>query len=258
MLRLMLKHLRQNRLFEPFSALLASSSSPTTLENPLLSQLHKTLVQEGDFSEAELLINSLSAEGLFDPFLQLLPARAEWTRLDTQASTSEPRPKPGKRAGHAMIVDEGDASRPARLYLFGGYDGENNLEDLWIFEEGVWREVTKKEEEIWPSPRSCHKMVLEPTTGDLFLTGRYIDEVALPTIKKVALNGSSSPEGQSRSDSGSGSTSTATEGAASSGEPRNDFWRFSAREGEKWELLSRDTAVSSNLLLITAFYFVKS
>lgn len=254
MLRLMLKHLRQNRLFEPFQALLASASSPITLEHPLLSQLHQTLVQDGDFSSAELLVNSLSAEGLFDPYLQLLPARAEWTRLDTQdSSMSHGRLKPRKRAGHAMIVDEGDASRPARLYLFGGYDGENNLDDLWIFEEGAWREIARKkggemeesnESEPWPSPRSCHKMVLDPTTGDIYLTGRYIDEDASPSTKNLALNGSGNQEGQPTA---SGSTSTSTEDAPSSRGPLNDFWRFSAREGDRWELLSKDTAVSHRI-----------
>ena len=258
MFRLMLKHLRQNRLFSPFNALLNSSPSPVTLEHPLLSRLHATLVQDGDFASAEALINSLSAEGLFDAHLRSQPARAIWTRLDAAAQAdrvaNETR-QPGKRAGHRMVADEGTATRPARLYLFGGWDGKHNLDDLWVCEEGVWREITKKPRSVdddglgnepWPSPRSCHSLVLEPLSGDLYLTGRYIEDDPPPAIAQ-AVNGDGQYRPSSDSQEGRSTTSPGTDAtAARDKDASNEFWRFSIEHGERWEMLSPKTEVSGH------------
>ena len=156
----------------------------------------------------------------------------------------EERPQPSRRAGHRMIADEGTATRPARLYLFGGWDGSHNLDDLWVYEDGTWREIMRKPRDPsdeglgdapWPSARSCHGLALEPESGDIYMTGRFIEDE--PDLSGL--------QGMNGDGPASGSASSTTAEATAAKDASNEFWRFSMAEGEKWEMLSSKTAVSS-------------
>jgi hypothetical protein len=64
------------------------------------------------------------------------------------------------------------------LYLFGGWDGNRDLADFWAFDisSGKWRLLSlNTEADGGPSPRSCHKMVFDPKTRQIFILGRYLE-----------------------------------------------------------------------------------
>lgn len=92
---------------------------------------------------------------------------------------------PSPRYSGIFVSTKGDVFKSA-AYLFGGDDGGNNLQkaskggsslgymfgsffnDLWIFQEGIWKEVknTRSDGDIWPTARSCHSGVM---TNDRFI-----------------------------------------------------------------------------------------
>jgi muskelin len=139
---------------------------------------------------------------LFDWYASQQPYSAEWkvvspcsadlvTRLiefiDRESSPELPpstlpplRPpdmnsgRPGRRGGHQMVMD----SATNTLYLFGGWDGEIDLSDLWSYHvpDKTWDLICKHCENIsGPSARSCHKMVLDEGRRQIFTIGRYLD-----------------------------------------------------------------------------------
>eukprot|EP00731_Ephydatia_muelleri_P000964 Em0001g964a len=64
------------------------------------------------------------------------------------------------------------------LYMFGGWDGDQDLGDLWRFdvERGTWECVCSDTSLVGgPCPRSCHKMALDLEEGTMYVLGRYID-----------------------------------------------------------------------------------
>ncbi|GBP55433.1 Muskelin [Eumeta japonica] len=82
--------------------------------------------------------------------------------------------KPGPRGGHQLVVD----STTGTLYLFGGWNGTEDLDDLWSFNISIARWTLLCRHSVTaggPSPRSCHKMVYDPTDRKLYTLGRYLD-----------------------------------------------------------------------------------
>ena len=64
------------------------------------------------------------------------------------------------------------------LYLFGGWDGNRDLADFWAYDicQGKWRLLSlDTEADGGPSPRSCHKMVLDQNSRHIFILGRYLE-----------------------------------------------------------------------------------
>ena len=64
------------------------------------------------------------------------------------------------------------------IYLFGGWDGNTDLSDLWAYHvpSQEWNCISRNtQEEGGPSPRSCHKMCLDPERRQIFTLGRYLD-----------------------------------------------------------------------------------
>lgn len=80
-------------------------------------------------------------------------------------------------------------SFPGLLYLFGGWNGEEDLDDLWSFDPSTesWRLLCLHSGAVGgPSPRSCHKMVFDPVHEKLYTLGRYLDNVQrVPENMKV-------------------------------------------------------------------------
>ncbi|XP_026741062.1 muskelin isoform X1 [Trichoplusia ni] len=82
--------------------------------------------------------------------------------------------KPGPRGGHQLVVD----STTSTLYLFGGWNGSEDLDDLWSFctTSERWTLLCHHSGLVGgPTPRSCHKMVFDPVHRRLFTLGRYLD-----------------------------------------------------------------------------------
>lgn len=187
------------------------------LENPILTHLHRALVEDGDFDEAERLLNdvaystavSVHDRDLFQAHREHTPPRAEWTRLDTLPSTvSADGTMPGPRGGHQLVLlrnsehvdkcaaidgeDTGgaylsDNSTTAchSLYLFGGWNGKEELCDFWRYnlESQNWHQLedasTASAPGTCPDARSCHQMAVDPLKGDIYLIGRFVEPEAV-------------------------------------------------------------------------------
>ena len=64
------------------------------------------------------------------------------------------------------------------VYLYGGWDGYQDLSDLWAFDitNNTWTILCEQSElSNGPTPRSCHKMVFDPISGNIFTIVRYLD-----------------------------------------------------------------------------------
>lgn len=78
------------------------------------------------------------------------------------------------RGGHQLIIDSANCV----MYLFGGWDGFEDLSDLWCYniKRNSWTLIHERAEVYGgPSPRSCHKMVYDPCNSHIFTLGRYLD-----------------------------------------------------------------------------------
>lgn len=63
------------------------------------------------------------------------------------------------------------------MYLFGGWDGQQDLDDFWAYSipTGRWIRLSANvKDEDGPTARSCGAAVFDPATGDIFFLGRYI------------------------------------------------------------------------------------
>ncbi|OWR42316.1 muskelin isoform X2 [Danaus plexippus] len=103
--------------------------------------------------------------------------------------------RPVPRGGHQLVVDP----NTGLLYLFGGWNGEEDLDDLWSFDPSTesWRLLCLHSGAVGgPSPRSCHKMVFDPVHEKLYTLGRYLDNVQrVPENMKCELYSYSVREG---------------------------------------------------------------
>lgn len=94
-----------------------------------------------------------------------------WERIDLLDNNQV---QPGMRGGHQMCIDPYTST----IYLFGGWDGNKDLNDLWSYDINtqIWTEICPDSAcEGGPSPRSCHKMVLDTKRKQIFILGRYLD-----------------------------------------------------------------------------------
>ncbi|SNX84669.1 related to Muskelin [Melanopsichium pennsylvanicum] len=187
-------------------------------EHPLLTTLFDALVRRGSWDEVELCLHraaygdlvdaansgsstpmspgggvaspsivSLSRSGvwtqpwqksMFSSYISRQIPKASWSQTQPSAPASDTAPKspiaPSGRGGHAMVFD----SDKGIAYLFGGWDGQRDLSDLWAYHVGEnrWRLISADTQaQGGPSPRSCHKMCLDEKSGCIYLLGRYID-----------------------------------------------------------------------------------
>ncbi|KAL1710493.1 Muskelin N-terminus-domain-containing protein [Schizophyllum commune] len=228
-LRHVLKHLRQRRFLTPYESILSQTGLQT--EHPLVSQLYKSVVLDGDWETSENLLEKIAEAGLFNSYLYSCQPHALWTRLRGADRDGD---APSQRAGHAMCFD------PTRreIYLHGGWDGSRSLSDFWVYNIAgdTWRRISEGKQVgdgSDPGPRSCHKMVFDPNTGAIYLLGK--------------LTGSDSRAGAS---AGGRSAGAASAGGAATPTPsgtstmfRSEFHRFDTRsEGAGWRCLYDDTA----------------
>lgn len=256
-LRHILKHLRQRRLLSPYASIIERSD--IQLENPLITRLHESLVLQGDWERAEQLLLSMSDSGLFTEYIHSCEPQAIWTRLTgTDADGDIPSP----RGGHAMCMDPENQL----VYLFGGWDGRKSLDDFWVYDiqKDKWKILSHSTalEHNAPGPRSCHKMVFDAKTGNIYLLGRLNDDdVSVPMARTVTAAALAGQPGQVNFNPATGMpymmaqsplrqqfTPTATPQIPSSATRTycSEFYRYQTRglDAGKWVFLSFDTAVS--------------
>ena len=159
--RVCLDFIRRNPLsascFEQLSQI-----SGVQVEDPRLAEIYKTIVDKGPL-QAEPLIDALPS-GLFNNHKQY---SVEWTRIQS-------KPWPCKRGGHQMVYDPCSQL----LWLFGGWDGQRELGDLWSFNPHTkkWKCVQEDARQYGgPSARSCHKLAVDPSLGLIYVMGRFVE-----------------------------------------------------------------------------------
>lgn len=178
-MRLILKHLRRRR-YTAYQALLDETG--LSIEHPLVSALYEALVVKGDLVQAESIFNSFASSGLLDVPKSRSGSSSSinthakpstvWRQIfDTNADGDTP----SARGGHASVLD------PERgiLYLFGGWDGTDDLADFWAYSipHQRWTTLsldTSVEEDGGPTPRSCGAAALDTRSGDIYFLGRYV------------------------------------------------------------------------------------
>lgn len=167
-IRLCLKHFRQQNYGEAFSSL--QKRTRVQLEAPLLTELFSALVERGDFPATEEAVQRAQDTGLFHEYIGQHEYRPEWCPIVPGPGAE----RPGMRGGHQMCFDPTNEV----MYLFGGWDGSQDLADLWAFHirQRQWtRLCADTAAEGGPSARSCHKMCLDVERQQLFTLGRYVD-----------------------------------------------------------------------------------
>lgn len=216
---LMLAHLRRSHALLPAFAPLAQTLPPdvfASFEHPLLRSLHEALVIGGLFMKAESILEQGLASGLLAPWASgggKGTRVAHWEYLgpprnkpamqvmgeETQDSPTAPEEDwPSRRGGHQLV-------RVGRkLLLFGGWNGDRDLGDLWEYElprsitansdtdqPGRWRCLERGDEgtaaatgsggrvrvdgpPTRPAARSCHQMAVDESEGWVYLLGATI------------------------------------------------------------------------------------
>lgn len=133
-----MKHFRRYEQEEIVNTLERVTGIP--LEDPRMSNLYDLLVKKGDHNQAEKFITSIATVGLLKDYISAQSYRAKWTKLNLSD------PKPGMRGGHQMVLD----SAAEMLYMFGGWDGNQDLADLWSFNMSTnkWTLICKNTEAV--------------------------------------------------------------------------------------------------------------
>lgn len=139
-----------------------------------------------------------------DAYLANQDYKATWSLQETVNSEK----RPGMRGGHQLIIDSANSV----MYLFGGWDGFEDLSDLWCYniKRNSWHLIHDRSETYGgPTPRSCHKMVYDPHNSQIFTLGRYLDSNTrtqeylkvcrkCPIISKKSFNTRSYSDSQSK------------------------------------------------------------
>jgi hypothetical protein len=163
--RIALKFLRQKGFKNAFEALLVESEK--TLEHELVSTFYELIVTNGDYDNASNLLKSPRMEPLLKDAKPTQKGR--WIKCAPDGTLNY---WPGARGGHQMVIyDE-------KCYLFGGWTGGADLGDFWVFDikRSKWSQISENvREQGGPSPRSCHKMCIDPARGIIYTFGRYVD-----------------------------------------------------------------------------------
>nr|XP_029713847.1 muskelin isoform X1 [Aedes albopictus] len=169
--RLFMKHCRQQGYVKAFSAL--QEETGVRLEDEKMTELHEILVNKGDFKKTEVVLVDFINSGLMDDYLLRQEYKPHWSLQ----VTAERESRPGRRGGHQLIIDP----LTSTVYLYGGWDGSEDLSDLWSYDikNNRWTMIHENSELLdGPSPRACHKMVYDTKNSQIFMIGRYLDSAS--------------------------------------------------------------------------------
>ncbi|CAG5112284.1 Oidioi.mRNA.OKI2018_I69.chr2.g6513.t1.cds [Oikopleura dioica] len=164
--KMTLKYLRSNGYVDAYRALL-SSSDGRKLEASIVTRLFEELVTEGNYQSVEKLLQDPEFS---EVLVQKTPIGA-WRRIKMKKVTDS---WPAPRGGHQMVTYN------SKLYLHGGWTGTSELGDFWQYDflSEQWKMVTNDAQvQDGPSPRCCHKMAIDRTSGTIFFLGRYVDNI---------------------------------------------------------------------------------
>ncbi|KTW27970.1 uncharacterized protein T551_02937 [Pneumocystis jirovecii RU7] len=167
-LKLTLTHLRRRNSIKTFKLL--SSLFELELEHPFLNSIYQTLVIDGDFIKAELLIDEAESIGAFDEYI----SKENYTSLWIENIHPDLYQVPGPRGGHQMCIDQ----KERIIYLFGGWDGYKDLSDFWLYsiECNTWKKISDNTLlQNGPSARSCHRMCFDSKEKKIYLLGKFIE-----------------------------------------------------------------------------------
>lgn len=128
--------------------------------SPLLNRV-KELLEKKAFEECEEFILSLD-DSVFDKFVEKSGYLCKWEEVEKKGAW------PCERGGHQMV------SQGGRIFLYGGWNGIEELEDFWVYDGERW-ECLVSEEDGGPGKRSCHKMTTDGRR--IFLLGKYVSSV---------------------------------------------------------------------------------
>ena len=126
-----LKHLREHNYLDAFESL--QKKTRIQLEHPMMTELHKILVLDGDYEGAEKFLEKSAEKNLFHDFISQQDYKASWSPIspDNTLGLDHSGPdRPGMRGGHQMCIDPTTET----VYLFGGWDGNQDLADFWSFQ----------------------------------------------------------------------------------------------------------------------------
>jgi hypothetical protein len=190
----MLKFLRERQLTSSYQALLKETG--IKLEYNLVQALYQSIVS-GDFKNAELALEDAAPVGLYTAYMQTCAPTAVWTQLTGADADGN---VPPSRGGHAACIDES----AGLLYIHGGWDGERNLGDFWVYTlaDDRWCCLSTATSSIpgGPRARSCHRMVFDDASGAIYLLGGMSllyprDEEGSEGLPRVPLPGMASESG---------------------------------------------------------------
>ncbi|KNE69417.1 hypothetical protein AMAG_13777 [Allomyces macrogynus ATCC 38327] len=156
---------RRPHLHTAHQALLASAPPGLTIDAPIVAHLFDALVRRADYALAEKILDEAAAHGILGEAIAESPWQPQWRKITPQGGAS-----PGARAGHQAVLDaQGNA-----IYLFGGWDGTQDLGDLWRFDLGTecWTCVARDTRaHRGPGPRSCHRAVMDANRRCMYVLG---------------------------------------------------------------------------------------
>jgi len=168
-IRLCLKHFRQRCYLDTFNSL--QQLTNIKLEDQVLTDLHTNLVFNGDFDTTEEILYKASERNLFSDYIKDCPCKPLWRRIN---ATDENGNSPYMRGGHQMCID----SELGKIYMFGGWDGSQNLADFWEFDENTekWKCLSMDtSKDGGPSPRSCHRIAFDSINKQIYILGYFIE-----------------------------------------------------------------------------------
>lgn len=163
--RFCMKFLRQMNCKTAFNSL--RKESKVLLEHPALTELFD-IVSSGNYEKTEKFMDDAVDNGMLNNYISKLDYKPMWLSIATE------RPRPGMRGGHQMCLD----AYSERIYLLGGWDGHQDLSDLWSYHipSNTWTLISADTSAIGgPSARSCHKVCIDPERRQMFVLGRYLD-----------------------------------------------------------------------------------
>lgn len=190
----------------------------------LISDLYDALVVRGDHAKAESILSACATADLIDLRLQNPHARptTTWKRIwDTSNGPFTDRPPssrtststnsssnssfsatgdvPSPRGGHVSVFD----TTHGTMYLFGGWDGSQDLGDFWAYSipTGRWTRLSANTlADGGPSARSCGAAVFDEATGYIYFLGRYMVRMSAAEKRRIYAGQVRQMEQQQRGD----------------------------------------------------------
>lgn len=137
------------------------------MEHPLLSRIYEAILN-GNYEELEKMLQAECHDSMFQEHVESLSYKPFWKRLHPAGE------RPCMRGGHQMCIDSEDK----KIYLFGGWDGQQDLADFWIYDipHSSWKCISKDTRlQNGPCPRSCHKIAFFRAKKQIWVLGKYVD-----------------------------------------------------------------------------------